>query len=189
MRAQQLRTLLQAAPIKELVLKRMRPAAILVPLRILNNELYVLLTRRTDLLPHHAGEISFPGGSVEALDVDDWATATRETQEKIGVPPQQVTYLGRLNDCYSIHDYRVSCHVGLLAADSKFVPQPDEIEALIELPLARLADPAIYHREDWQHKGRSLPVDFYTLDGQVIWGMTGAVLKELLEKLKPLLKI
>ena len=145
------------------------------------------MTRRTEQLPHHAGEISFPGGGVEPPDRDDWATALRETQEELGVEPRQVEYLGRLDDCYSIHDYRVSCHVGLLPVPLDFSLEPGEIDELIELPLVALNDPAVYHQENWQHQGRSLPVDFYTLDGYVIWGMTGGILRQLLQRLAPLL--
>ncbi len=173
--------------VKELPQRKIRAAAVLVPLRLRNGKLQLILTRRTEHLPHHAGEISFPGGGVDPQDIDDWATALRETQEEVGVAPDQVEYLGRLDDCYSIHNYRVSCHVGLLSADIDFSLDPGEIAELIELPLAALSDPQIYHQENWQHQGRNMPVDFYTLDGNVIWGMTGGILKQLLQRLSPLL--
>ncbi len=172
---------------KTLPLKGMRAAAVLVPLRLHEGALQLLLTRRTEHLSHHAGEISFPGGGINAADTDDWAAALRETQEEIGVSPGLVAPLGRLDDCYSIHGYRVSCHVGLLPAELDFALDPGEIAELIELPLTRLNDPAIYHQEDWQHEGRSQPVDFYALDGYVIWGMTAGILKQLLQRLAPLL--
>lgn len=174
-------------PVRTLSPEGFRPAAVLVPLRFLDGELRLLLTRRTEHLPHHAGEISFPGGGVDGRDADDWAAALRETQEEIGVGPEAITRLGRLDDCYSIHDYRVSCYVGLVAPDVDFILEPGEIDELIELPLQRFADPRIYHQENWQHKGRSIPLDFYTLDGYVVWGMTGGILRQLLERLSPLL--
>ena len=106
--------------VRELPQKKVRAAAVLVPLRLRNGKLQLILTRRTEHLAHHAGEISFPGGGVDPQDTDDWATALRETQEEVGVAPDQVEYIGRLDDCYSIHNYRVSCHVGLLPADIEF---------------------------------------------------------------------
>ncbi|WP_020674638.1 CoA pyrophosphatase [Geopsychrobacter electrodiphilus] len=184
----ELKGVLAEPQIKILPQRQMRAAAVLVPLRLCAGELQLILTRRTDHLTHHAGEISFPGGGVEPLDDDDWATALRETREEIGVEPDQVEHLGRLNDCYSIHKYRVSCHVGLLPTELEFVVETGEIAELIELPLRALNNPQIYHQEDWQHRGRSIPVDFYTLDGYVIWGMTGTILKDLLQRLVPLLE-
>jgi 8-oxo-dGTP pyrophosphatase MutT (NUDIX family) len=166
-----------------LPLNAMRSAAVLVPLRLHEDGLHLLLTRRADHLPHHAGEISFPGGGVDAGDEDDWAAALRETREEIGVEPVLIEHLGQLDDCYSIHDYRVSCHVGLLPADLEFILDPGEIAELIELPLDALSDPLIYHQEDWQHKGRNIPVDFFVLKGYEIWGMTAGILKQLLQRI------
>jgi len=182
-----LRAALARHPVKKLPRRDMRAAAVLVPLRLHEGGLKLLLTQRTDHLSHHAGEISFPGGGIDAADVSAWAAALRETEEEIGVVPHLVEPLGELDDCYSIHDYRVSCHVGLLPAQLEFSLNPGEIAELIELPLTALKDPTVYHQENWQHKGRSIPVDFYTLDGYVIWGMTGGILKQLLQRLEPLL--
>jgi 8-oxo-dGTP pyrophosphatase MutT (NUDIX family) len=170
-----------------LPLGQMRAAAVLVPLRRRDGRLQLILTRRTEQLPHHAGEISFPGGGVDTQDQDDWATALRETREEVGIDSAAVEYLGRLNDCYSIHNYRVSCHVALLPADLNFALDPGEIAELIELPLAELKNPQIHHQEHWPHKGRAVPIDFYTLNGYVIWGMTASILKDLLARIEPLL--
>ena len=186
MTATMLRSTLASFAVRSLPLKGMRAAAVLVPLRLRNGELQLVLTRRSDHLPPHGGEISFPGGGVDPLDGDDWSAALRETHEEIGVKPDLVEPLGRLDDCYSIHDYRVSCHVGLLPAELDFCLEPGEVAELIELPLAALADPRIYHQENWQHAGRSMPVDFYTLERCVVWGMTGGILKQLLQRLAPL---
>lgn len=187
MTAGQIRTALAGHRVEPLPLGSMRPAAVLVPLRLHRGEPHLLLTRRSEELPHHAGEISFPGGGVDAGDVDDWAAALRETHEEIGVEPARVEHLGRLDDCLSIHDYRVSCHVGLLPTPLDFVLAPDEIAELIELPLAELNNPDIYHQENWRHRGRELPVDFYVLHDRIIWGMTAGILKQLLQRLAPLL--
>lgn len=178
-----IRTELARYDVKTLPQGNMRAAAVLVPLRLKEGALQLLLTRRTEHLSHHAGEISFPGGAVDPIDRDDWSAALRETREEIGVDPSVITRLGELDDCYSIHDYRVRCFVGLVPPDISFSLEPGEIDELIELPLAALSDPQIYRQENWQHRGRTVPVDFYTLNGYVVWGMTAGILKQLLARL------
>ncbi len=189
MNADAIRDVLRRHELTRLPCAGMRAAAVLVPLRLNAGALQLLLTRRTAHLSRHAGEISFPGGGVDPQDADDWAAALRETEEELGVDASRIELLGRLDDCYSIHDYRVSCYVGLLQPVQEFRLEPGEIAELIELPLAALGKPQVYHQEDLQHEGRPLPVDFYTLDGYVIWGMTGGILTQLLERLGPLLRV
>lgn len=176
---------LAAHPARPLDLEELRPAAVLVPLFLRNGEPWVLFTRRTEHLEKHAGEISFPGGGAEPGDDDLWQTALRETEEEMGIAAGDVTCLGRLDDFFSIHGYLVSPFVGSFCDPYPYRIDPGEIAEVIELPLRRLRDPRIYHQEDWQHKGRRIPVDFYQLDGHNIWGMTGAILKQLLHRLDP----
>lgn len=183
-----IRQRLASYPTRRLPLGHMRPASVLVPLRFHHQQPWLILTRRARHLVHHGGEISFPGGKVDPGDTHDWQTALRETGEELGIETSTIEPLGQLDDCYSIHHYRVSCHVGSIPADMEFSPEPGEIEALIELPLKALSHPAIYHQENWQHRGRSVPVDFYHLEGHQIWGMTAGILKQLLARLGPLLK-
>lgn len=173
-------------PVKVIDQGDLRSAAVLVPLFLHQGEPWILLTRRTDHLEKHSGEISFPGGGVEVCDNDLWETALRETEEETGILRADVSRLGRLDDCYSIHGYRVEVCVGSYPDDYPYRVDENEIAELIELPLARLRDPQIYHQEDWQHKGRKLPVDFYQLDGHTVWGMTGAILKQLLQRVEPI---
>lgn len=172
-------------PVKEMALAELRPAAVLVPLFLRDGKPWVLLTRRSEQLKKHSGEISFPGGGAEEQDADFWQTALRETEEEVGVQRGDVQRLGRLDDVYSVHDYRVKVFVGRYPDGYTYRVDENEIAEIIELPLARLRDPQIYHQEDWRHQGRLLPVDFYQLDGYMIWGMTAAILKQLLERTEP----
>ncbi|SHJ23374.1 8-oxo-dGTP pyrophosphatase MutT, NUDIX family [Malonomonas rubra DSM 5091] len=167
---------------KPIDLGELRPAAVLVPLFLRDGEPWVLFTLRPEHLEKHAGEISFPGGSAEDEDRDFWQTALRETEEEVGIRGADVQRLGRLDDFYSVHGYRVKVCVGSFPSDYPYRLDSNEIDEIIELPLARLRDPQIYHQEDWTHKGRMFPVDFYHLDGHNIWGMTAAVLKQLLAR-------
>jgi len=173
-------------PVKKLARAELRPAAVLVPLFLRDAEPWVLLTRRTEHLKNHAGEISFPGGGAEQQDADFWQTALRETEEEVGICTEDVQRLGQLDDFYSVYGFRVKVCVGSYPDAYSYRPDDNEIAELIELPLARLRDPRIYHQEDWQHKGRLFPVDFYQLDGHTVWGMTAAILKQLLQRLVPL---
>src|SRR5512135_2908396 len=81
------------------------PAAVLIPLFPKQGEYHILLTKRTEHLNHHRGEISFPGGRAEPDDTDLIQTALRETWEEVGIEPDDVEILGVLDDFYSIHNY------------------------------------------------------------------------------------
>lgn len=183
---QQVAAELARHPAQQIPLATLRPAAVLVPLFLREDEPWLLLTRRTEQLKKHSGEISFPGGGAEEQDSDFWQTALRETEEEVGIRTSDVRRLGQLDDVASIHGYRVMVGVGSYRDSYPYRVDENEIAALIELPLARLRDPRIYHQEDWQHRGRRVPVDFFQLDGHTIWGMTATVLKQLLERLDPL---
>ena len=159
----------------------LRPAAVLLPVYRRDGEETVLFTRRTDQLEHHAGEISFPGGARHPEDADLAATALRETEEEMGIARGDVLLLGRLDDFYSVHGYHVVPYVGTFPWPYPFRVNRAEIAEVIELPTARLRDPAIFHTEDWQHRGRAHPVHFYLIDGHEIWGLTAAILKQFLE--------
>jgi 8-oxo-dGTP pyrophosphatase MutT (NUDIX family) len=167
-------------PAKPMEQGELRSAAVLVPLFLRSGEPWVLFTRRTEQLKNHSGEISFPGGRAEEQDLDFWHTALRETEEEMGIRAADVKRLGRLDDFYSVYGFRVQVCVGSFVDPYPYQVDRNEIAEVIELPLERLCDPTIYHQEDWQHKGRSYPVDFYQLDGHTIWGMTAAILKQLL---------
>lgn len=177
---------LEVYPAKSMARGELRSAAVLVPLFLRDKQPWILFTRRTEQLKNHAGEISFPGGGAEAADLDFWQTALRETEEEMGIASADIRRLGQLDDFHSIYGYRVKVCVGSYLDPYPYRIDENEIAEVIELPLARLRDPQIYHQEDWQHKGRVLPVDFYQLDGHNIWGMTAAILKQLLLRLEPL---
>ncbi|MCK4690203.1 MAG: CoA pyrophosphatase [Desulfuromonadales bacterium] len=183
---QQVTEQLARYPAKPMVQGELRSAAVLVPLFLRHDRPWILFTRRTEQLKKHSGEISFPGGGAEEQDADFWQTALRETEEEMGIRAADVRRLGQLDDFYSIHGYRVKVCVGSYVDPYPYRVDENEIAEVIELPLERLCDPQIYHQEDWQHKGRLLPVDFYQLDGHNIWGMTAGILKQLLQCLEPI---
>ena len=163
----------------------LRPAAVLLPLLIREGEDCVLFTRRTEHLPHHAGEISFPGGARHAGDIDLAATALRETEEEIGVPVGSIALHGRLDDYWSIYGYHVVPYVGTIPCPFAYQVADQEIAKLIEAPLDHFRTPGVHHVEDWAHRGRLHPVDFYRFGEHLIWGLTAAILRQFLEVTDP----
>jgi 8-oxo-dGTP pyrophosphatase MutT (NUDIX family) len=160
----------------------LRPAAVLLPLFRQNGEDMILFTRRTEILNHHRGEISFPGGAWHAGDAGLAETALRETEEEMGISVSDVRMLGRLDDCISVHGYHVAPFVGTFPHPYRYIVNRDEIAEVIEVPVPRLRDPAIYHEEDWRHKGRTFPVSFFTVGRHQIWGLTAEILRQFLHR-------
>ena len=173
---------LQAFPRQTIPLGSLRPAAVLLPLFQRENRDYLLFTRRTGHLKHHAGEISFPGGGHDVVDADLSLTALRETEEELGIVHTQVKMLGRLDDFYSIHGYHVIPFVGIIPKPDNLQLDPFEIAGTFEAPLDHFRDPSVHRVEDWQHRGRTHMVDFYEFEEHVIWGLTAAILRQFLEE-------
>jgi 8-oxo-dGTP pyrophosphatase MutT (NUDIX family) len=150
-------------------------AAVLIPLIDRGNELSVLLTLRADALRHHAGQISFPGGRLEACDSDAIAAALRETEEEIGLRREFVEVIGLLPDHVVIS--------GLVRPGFELVLDPTEVAGTFEAPLRHLLDPST-HARSWRRIGE---VDVETLDlpwGSFnIWGATASMLLTLREVL------
>ena len=158
-----------------------RRAAVLVPLFVRDSALWILLTRRTDTLEHHRGQISFPGGAEEGDDESLLVTALRETREEIGVAEDAVVYLGALSPLATITDFYVAPFVGAIPHPYPFRPAESEIAELIEAPLAALMDPGVLEKR--LLPGRDEPTLFYHYGPHVIWGATARILKDLLEAL------
>lgn len=157
------------------------PAAVAVPLLIRDGEIKVVLTVRADTVEHHKSEISFPGGRVDDEDATELDAAMRETWEEIGIPPSSLKLLGRLDDFRSISGYRVRPFVmHLTDSDPKFVPQPGEVSEIIEIPLEHFLNPA-NHRADTSIHPLGKPVQFFYWQDRTVWGLTGAILRQLLE--------
>jgi len=168
-------------PQRTLKVGSLRPSAVLLPLFEIDQKPHLLFTRRTEDVKHHQGEISFPGGAWESGDCDLEATALREAEEEVGLKAADVSVLGRLDDFESIHGYHVVPFVGCFSAPYPYRCDPREIAEMIEVPVARLRDPSVFRVEDWTHRGRSIPVCFYTIDEHEIWGLTADILRQFLD--------
>ncbi len=144
---------------------------------------HLLFTKRTELVEHHKGEISFPGGSREPSDSDLYQTALRETFEEIGILPEDVERVGQLDDIVSRgSNFVISPFVGFLkAAEPYHYRHADhEVDEILEVPLAHLLDLANGGREIRNLDGQEVEIVFYRFGRHVIWGATARMLSQLL---------
>ncbi len=152
------------------------PAAVLVPLVNRPEGLTVLLTQRSDTLPHHPGLFSFPGGRVEPGDASIEATALREAHEEIGLPPDRVNVLGRLARYETVTGFAVTPVVGWVEPPFVITPDPSEVADVFEVPLAHLLEPGNQHRR-FRMLG-AIRRDYFEIPyaERSIWGATAAML-------------
>ena len=160
-----------------------KPAAVLVGVVADAAEPSVLLTRRHDGLRHHAGQVSFPGGRIEAGEPDPVAAALREAQEEVGLLASQATVLGYLDPLLTITGFRVLPVVATLTPDFAPVPDPGEVAEAFDVPLSLLLDPGQLERIELQFGGRPRSVLQFRYQPQRIWGVTASILFNLRERL------
>jgi 8-oxo-dGTP pyrophosphatase MutT (NUDIX family) len=157
----------------------LKPAAVLVPVVSRPDRLSVLLTRRTDHLHHHPGQISFPGGRVEASDVSPVMTALRETEEEIGLDPDRVELLGELPEYLTGTGFRVTPVVGLVHPPFELTLDAFEVAEAFEVPLAHFLDPANHQRHQMEYQGRMREYHAMPYGDYFVWGATAGILLSL----------
>jgi 8-oxo-dGTP pyrophosphatase MutT (NUDIX family) len=147
-------------------------AAVLIPLIRLKNEWQLVFTRRTEVVEHHKGQVSFPGGGCDLGESTPEQTALREAEEEIGLKPGHVRLLGKLNEVLTITHYRVTPVVGVIPWPYDVKLEPAEVERVFSIPLLWLADPANWEERSVTPAGmpRSFKVIYYKLyEGEVLW--------------------
>jgi 8-oxo-dGTP pyrophosphatase MutT (NUDIX family) len=152
-------------------------AAVLVPLFQQDGEWNLLYMRRTETVYHHKGQVSFPGGAVEPVDRSLEETALRESQEEIGLQPDDVRILGRLPDYHTISDYLITPVVATILRPFEIRPSPAEVERVFAIPLRWLCNSANHEeRPLTRPDGRIEDVIYYQLyTGELLWGITARI--------------
>jgi len=160
-------------------------AAVLVPI-VDRGEACLVFAQRTDRVGHHAGQISFPGGRIDPEDADDLAAALREAHEEVGLEPARVEPLGLLDDTETVAtQFVITPFVGVVRGPVVWQPDGEEIEKVIEVPVAALLERGCFRVERWERDGVARDVYFYDYRGDTIWGATARILKQYLDLVAP----
>lgn len=149
---------------------------------------HAVFTRRRADLRRHAGEISFPGGRRDPDDADLRETALREAEEEIGLPRADVRVLGELAPTSTfVTGYLIHPFVGLIPAGKRWQLSPQEVDAVLELPLSALRDGR--RRTRMERRGIEFETDAYIVGDHLIWGATARIVENLLQRAQPLLAL
>lgn len=176
----------QLAPevVQALYARPLTRAAVMVLLRDRPQGLTLLLTRRTDILRDHPGQISFPGGRIDAGDTGPLAAALREAREELGIEPSLIDVAGYLASHPVVTGFAVTPVVGFLPADCPLQPDPTEVAEVFEVPLAFFADPANLHTALWPVAEVQVRVCEYRYGEYRIWGATAGMIEKLVNTIK-----
>ncbi len=161
-----------------------REAAVLMPVFEWEHEYHFLLTRRTEEVQTHKGQISFPGGMREGNE-DLVKTALRETFEEVGIEENKVEILGRFHDYVSITGYRVVPFAGYIHGTFTTKPQIREVAEVLQVPIRIFMDPSRLRIEKSVYPRTEPVVYFYSYGTHQIWGLTARIIKDFLEALNP----
>jgi 8-oxo-dGTP pyrophosphatase MutT (NUDIX family) len=158
-------------------------AGVLIPLLVENGELKILFTKRTDVVEHHKGQISFPGGSVDEVDASIEETALREAYEEIGLQREDVEILGRTDDTLTlVSSFIIYPFVGVIPYPYDFTINTAEVERLIIAPLEAFGQGKSGTRGyGFEFEGGVYDTPTYSYDGEVIWGATARIIENFMD--------
>jgi len=161
----------------------LKPAAVLVPLVLREDAITVLFTQRTDDLVHHPGQVSFPGGHVDAVDSSVEDAALRETEEEVGLNRKHIEIIGKLDTYKTRTGFSVVPVVGLVTPPFEVKPDPSEVAEIFEVPLMFLMNPRNHERHHRDVFGARR--EFYAMPykGHFIWGATAGMVVNLYDVL------
>lgn len=162
----------------------LRPSAVLLLLMEINGELHVLVTRRSQLVGTHKGDMSLPGGGVEEQDKTLMETALRETWEETGIPQDQVEILGQFDDYRSIFGHHVTVIVGYIAENPEYTFN-EEIDDYEEVPLQVFVKEAWDRKEIREYQEMTFDMYYYEFPAGTIWGLTARILTDFGREIKP----
>ena len=155
-------------------------AAVLMLVLRQGQDFCFLLTRRTDKVETHKGQISFPGGIREQSDQDLLQTALRETWEEIGLSQQVIHVLGEFDEYLSITGLIVTPFAAYVDGPLNLVPNPDEVDEILRVPFSLFQDPRTLRIETRKRQGVARKIYFYDFHGKEIWGLTAQMIRDFL---------
>ncbi|MGA3244032.1 MAG: CoA pyrophosphatase [Bacteroidota bacterium] len=179
----QIRKFLNGFQRRELGKPDLKKAAVLMLFYPKGDDLYVLLTKRTEDVEHHKGQISFPGGSRDDEDAHFIATALREGEEEIGLSPNAVEVLGSLNEYETPSGFAITPVVAYAGCLPPLTPNATEVAQILEVPVSIFLDKGNERVEKITRLGRVIDVYFYRFGEHEIWGATAAILRGFLRSL------
>ena len=147
-------------------------AAVLILCYEKDNDLYFVMTERSNSLPSHPGEVAFPGGKREKKDKNLKQTALREATEEISLDPAKVEILGQLDPLESRFGLSVTPFVGILKEKFELEPNPDEVADIFYLPLSFFKNNPLIKRGVTNFKGETFDTPVIIYDNHEIWGLT-----------------
>lgn len=159
-----------------------REAAVLVPLFVDAGELWTILTKRAEALPHHKSQIAFPGGGRE-IGEDPWAAALRETEEELGFDTRKVVRLGELDEAETPSGFRIIPCVGAVPSGLEPNINEDEIAEVFSVPLLAFTDFRVVEDRVVKIDGVERMIRVYHLGSRQVWGLTARIMQNLLHRL------
>ncbi len=162
----------------------LRPSAVLVPLLERKGEAELLFMRRTDNMPDHAGQVSFPGGVRDAGDHDLTFTALRESKEEVGGDPARIRLVGALEAVTTLRKYHIQPFLSVWPEETYVPVSLGEVARVFRVPLRWLLDPANETEVVVDHDGRAMRVDAWCWDSEIIWGATRRITEDLLRRIR-----
>jgi 8-oxo-dGTP pyrophosphatase MutT (NUDIX family) len=164
----------------------LRKAAVLIPFQWIEDDWYLLFTRRTDTVQDHKGQVSFPGGAQDADDKDINETALREAYEEIGLKPSDVNILGLMGSIATMTNYLITPVVAIIPHPYHFIPSPHEVQRIFSIPFSWLNDPAHhFEKERTFPDGTISPVIYFDeYDRELLWGISAFITIHLLDLLR-----
>ena len=159
-----------------------KPSAVLIPIYEMNGDWHIVLTKRTEDLEHHKGQVCFPGGAYNREDDNLETTALREAFEETGICPGDVDVLGMLDDQATLSsNFIITPFIGAIPCPYEFIVNRREVEELIEAPVSSLMAPASYSPQTPDSDGKLHPWGYYCYGRHNITGITARILKQLLD--------
>ena len=169
------------APLR-LAPKEAREAAVLVPLYVDAGELWTVLTKRSENLPHHRSQIAFPGGGRE-IGEDPWAAALRESEEELGLDPSKILRLGELDEAATPSGFHIVPCVGAVPHPLETEINQEEIAEVFSVPLLAFADYRIVEDQLVKIDGVERTIRVYHVGKRQVWGLTARIVQNLMTRL------